>query len=75
MTTIIYQITTTFNQKNKEYENISTINLGQCENYLKTNYNLSENDSLIIFKYDYQIPNLLIPIIGYDSFIQKQKNY
>ena len=65
---IIYQITTTFNQKNKEYENISTINLGQCENYLKTIYNLSENDSLIIFKYDNQIPDLLIPIIGYELF-------
>ena len=29
---IVYQITSSDNQKNKEYENISTVELGECEN-------------------------------------------
>ena len=32
---ITYHITTSFNQNNKEYDNISTIILGECENILK----------------------------------------
>ena len=65
---IIYQITTTYNQKNNDYENISTIDLEGCEDELKKIYNLSKNDTLIIVKYDYKIPDLLIPIIGYELF-------
>ena len=52
---IIYQITTTYNQKNNEYENISTITLDECEDELKRIYNISKNDTLIMFKYDYNI--------------------
>ena len=65
---ITYQITTTFNQKNNEYENISTMEFEGCEEVLKNIYNISKNDSLIIFKYDYTIPELLIPIISYELY-------
>ena len=65
---ILYQITSTENQKNNEYNNISTIDLGECENLLKNHYNLSENQSLIILKIEYYKNNSLIPIIGYEIF-------
>ena len=65
---IFYQITTTFNQKNNEYKNISRMELEECEDVLKNVYNISKNYSLIIFKYDYFIPELLIPIIGYELY-------
>ena len=70
---IKYQITSSFNQKNKIYENISTLNLEQCENDLKINYNINPNDTLIIFKYDYYIREILIPIVGYEIFHPKTK--
>ena len=63
---VIFQITTTDNQNNIEYENVSTINLGQCEDILKKKYGI--NGSLIIFKIDYFMKGLLIPIIGYEVF-------
>ena len=65
---IIYQITTTENQKNNKFNNISKIDLGECENILKNIYNISENQSLIIFKSDYSIKNSLIPIIEYEIY-------
>ena len=70
---IIYQITTTFNQKNNEYKDISTLEFEGCEDVLKNIYNISKNDSLIIFKYEYIIPELLIPIIGYELYHSNTK--
>ena len=72
---VLYQITTTENQNNNTYNNISTIKLGKCEEILKTKYNISSNLSLIIFKIDYYIEGLLIPIIGYEVYepINKSK--
>ena len=65
---IKYQITSLYNQKNKNYENISVINLEKCEALLKNKNGINENETLIIFKYDYNIENILIPIVGYDVF-------
>ena len=70
---IIFQITTTDNQNNNEYNNISNINLGECEDILKDKYGIDPNDSLIILKIDYFMEGLLIPVIGYDVF--HPKNY
>ena len=71
---IIFQITTTENQKNKKYENISTINIEEkCQNILKEKYNITKNQSLLIFKYEYYIPGLKIPLIGYDVFNPETK--
>ena len=64
----IYQITSTENQKENEYEDISTIQLGQCENILRGIYKIDSSLPLIIFKTDYFVPGIEIPIIGYDIF-------
>ena len=63
-----YQITTSDNQKNNKYGNISTIDLKQCEDKLKCEYNISQNYSLLIFKYDYYIKEIYPPIIGYEVY-------
>ena len=65
---ILYQITTTENQKNNEYNNISTLDLGDCEDRLKKIYNIDKNLSLIIFKVDYYKEGSLIPVICYEIF-------
>ena len=65
---IIYQITTSKNHIFNEYDNISTINLGKCENILKGIYNIDENLPLIIYKVDYSKEGLLIPVIGYEIY-------
>ena len=64
----ILEITTSNNQKNNEYENISTIDLGECENTLRRIYKINETLPLIIFKVDYFVPGILIPVIGYNVF-------
>ena len=65
---ILYQITTTENQKKNEYNNITTIDFGECENIIKPYYNLTQNQSLIILKIEYNKSDSLIPIIGYELF-------
>ena len=70
---LFYQITSSDNQNNNEYSNISSIKLGECENILKNNYKIDKNESLLIFKYDLFLPELSIPIIGYDVFHPKTK--
>ena len=72
---ILYQITSTYNQNNNKYNNISSIILGECEDILKKEYKIDNNLSLLIFKIDYFKPDSLIPIIGYEIFhpITKEK--
>ena len=63
-----YQLTTTENQKNKNYTNISTINLNNCEDILKSENGIDPNKSLIIFKVDYYMEGISIPAIGYEVY-------
>ena len=63
---IKYQITSSFNQISKIYEDISTINLNPCENKLKDLNIIDKNDTLIIFKIDYYIRK--IPLVKYEIF-------
>ena len=65
---ISYQITTTANQKNGTYNNISIINLGDCEAILREKYGIKEDLSLIILKIEYKMKGLLIPVIGYEVY-------
>ena len=67
----LYQITSTFNQNINNYENISSIKLGQCENILKEIYDIPESETLIIFKTEKYIEGFLIPLIDYDIFNPK----
>ena len=69
----IYQITTSFNQNNKEYLNISSIKLGECENILKQQYDILENETLIILKTEQYIEGVLIPFIEFEVFDSKIK--
>ena len=56
---VAYIVTTTENQKNNKENNYSTIDFGECEDTLKEKYNISQNDSLILFKIDVLIDNIL----------------
>ena len=71
---IIYQLTSTYNQNNNEYNNISTINLGECETKLRIYYNINDDVALIIFKLDIFEDGLLIPIIEYKVYNYKTKD-
>ena len=55
--------------------NVSSLNLGDCENRLKDKYNIDKDLPLIILKIDYYINHYLIPIIFYEVFdpITKKK--
>ena len=70
---VLYQITTSENQNNNIYNNISSIKLGKCEDILKNIYKIDSNETLIILKVEYYKTGLLIPIIRYEVF--NPKNY
>ena len=64
----IYTVTSTKNQENNEDYNRTVIYLGQCEDELKEEYNISKNDSLYILKVDAFIDDLIIPKVEYEIF-------
>ena len=64
---LLYQITSSYNQKSNKNVNISTIKLGECENILKRYYHLND-DYLIIFKIEIIVEGFLIPIIEYEVY-------
>ena len=69
---IKYTITTTANQRDNKNKNITTINLGQCEEKLKEKYKISKNDSLYILKIDVIINN--IQKVEYEVYYLFNKN-
>ena len=72
---VTYSMTTSDSQKNNSNKNISSIDLGDCEDKLKDVYGIDHSLPLIIFKIDYFSPDTLIPIIGYEIYhpINKSK--
>ena len=68
---IVYQITTSDNQNKKTYKSISTIKLGKCEDKLKDYYNITSNETLLIFKIDIYEEGLLMPIVEYEIYNQE----
>ena len=54
-----------------ENDNISSLNLGECENKLKEYYNISMDESLIIYKMDFYPENSFVPIIQYKIYNKK----
>jgi len=65
---IMILLTSTHNQKiNKEKNNIN-MNLGQCEEILKTYYNISQNDSLYILQIISEEEGMKIPKIEYEIY-------
>ena len=67
----IYQITSSFNKTDNFYKNLSFIKLGECENALKKNYGILENESLVILKIEQKLEGFLIPLIEYEIFSPK----
>ena len=83
----IYILTTTEKQKeilnlmnngnNNETitkNNFSVINLGECETNLKNYYNISENNSLYIFKIDIYQEGFIIPKVEYVVYYPLNEN-
>ena len=52
----------------KSIFNVSSIELGDCENKLRDKYNIDSSLDLIILKIDYYLNYSLIPVIGYEVF-------
>ena len=67
-------LTTTNNQKNNEEKNNITMNLGTCENLLKSDYNISNNDSLYILQIISEEEGMKIPKIEYEVYYPLNNN-
>ena len=68
-----YALTTTKNQLKKINNNITNIDLGECEILLKNQYNISMNDSLYILKIDILVDN--IQKLEYEVYYNFSSNY
>ena len=60
--------TSTNNQKNNKDKSNITMDFGQCEQNLKDNYGISENDSLYILQIIYEEEGMKIPKIEYEIY-------
>ena len=67
---IIFHITTTDNIKNNEYNNISTINFGECEKTIKEEYQI---DYIIIKKIDIKATETIIVLYELYNPVTKHK--
>ena len=70
---IVYQITSSFIQNNKEYDNISIIKLRDCEDKLRRQYDVEDDDFFLILKIDIQREGLLIPSVEYEVYDMDSK--
>ena len=71
---IIYQITTSENQKNKTSYEISSIDLLECETILKEKYDINKTLPLIILEIDFKSNYTLIPLVGYEVYHPENKS-
>ena len=71
----IYQISTLSYQSNNADSNITSIDLGECVNILKKEYNINEKEELLILKIEYYLKedSSISPILEYDIFSQDGK--
>ena len=65
---MIVTLTTQNNQRNNLNNNMSSIDLGKCENLLKANYNISYNDSLYMIKIDFIQDGLNITKVEFNIY-------
>ena len=63
----LYQIVPLNSQNNNDY-NISTIDIGECEDKLRTFYSISEDQQLLLFKIDIYKEGYKMPIVEYAIF-------
>ena len=64
----IISLTSTENQNINKNKNITRIDLGECENILKGEYNIPNNESLLIYKVDILKETMKIPRIEYEIY-------
>ena len=69
----IFILTTSDNQMNNKLKNESTIYLGECEYNLKQHYNISFNETLLIFKIDLLEKGSESPRVEYEIYNSKTK--
>ena len=68
-------LTTTYEQKyNEDNNNDITIDLGECENILKDEYNISKNDSLYILQIILEEQGMKIPKVEYEVYYPLYNN-
>ena len=69
-------LTTTDNQKYQNSENINTttIDLGECENLIRQEYNISDEQKLYIKKIDVIQDGLKIPYVQYNVYSKLNGN-
>ena len=65
---VVIQISTLEDQKNNANPNVSTIDLGECENRLRNKYNISKDKSLIIVKTDIKSEDLSSTYVQYEVY-------
>ena len=68
---VIFQISPLSEQKDNDNPNISSIDLGECENILNNNSNLTDEDDLIIYKIDIKNEDLSITYVQYEIYNPK----
>ena len=65
---LTFILTTSHNQKNNIKDNLTTINLGECETLLRNYYNISNESEIFIKKLDIVQEGMKIPKIEYDIY-------
>jgi hypothetical protein len=50
------------------FNNVSSINIGTCENYLKETYNIPDNESIRILKLDIVRSDMKVHQVGYEFY-------
>ena len=71
---IIITFTTTENQKNNKNNNMTSIDLGECETLLRNFYNISDNETLYMKKIDIQQKGLSTLKVEYDVYAKIYRN-
>ena len=68
---VIFQISSLEEQKNSNNPNVSSIDLGECEQRLKTQEGLLDEDNLIVFKADIKSKDLSSTYVQYEIYNPK----
>ena len=72
---VIFQISTLQEQKSNDNPNISSIDLGKCEEKIKNSRNLTEEDHLIVYKIDIKNEDLSTTYVQYEIYDPKTYDY
>ena len=65
---VIFQVSKIEDQKNDNNQGVSSVDIGECEEILKKENNISLNDSLIIFKSDIKNDDLSATYVQYEIY-------